>query len=118
MADERRMDMKHIISNFPTREEIADIVARLRDLTGTLPSKSELAKAVGLQSRGGFGRDVLLPLTMFGGGLLVGAALALLFAPKAGPELREDPGPGADELHDEHIGSEGGSLMSTGVPAS
>ncbi len=112
------MDMKDIISNFPTKEDIADIVAKMKDLTGTLPSKDELARAVGLQSRSGFSDDMLLPLTMFGAGILVGAAVALLFAPKAGRELREDLGTRASELRDEYLGSERGGSMSPHVPVS
>ncbi len=100
------MTMKDILSNFPTKEDIAEIVGKMRDLTGSLPSKDDLSRAVGLQTRSGFTDDMLLPLTMFGAGILVGAAVALLFAPKSGRELREDIGTRASELQEQYMGGE------------
>lgn len=114
-AEEWTMTMKDIMSNFPTREDIAEIMSKMRDLTGTLPSKDELARAVGLQPRSD---DMLLPLTMFGAGILVGAAVALLFAPKAGRELREDLNDRARELREQYIGAQRSTAESVAAAAS
>ncbi len=109
------MTMKDIMSNFPTREDIAEIMSKMRDLTGTLPSKDELARAVGLQTRND---DMLLPLTMFGAGILVGAAVALLFAPKPGRELREDLNDRARELREQYMGTQRSTAESVSAAVS
>ncbi|MFN2377525.1 MAG: YtxH domain-containing protein, partial [Candidatus Binatia bacterium] len=62
----------------------------LEDLLQALPSKNDLAGAVGLQTRHTMTQDVASVLGLFGTGMLVGAGLALLFAPKPGQELRKD----------------------------
>lgn len=57
----------------------------LRDMT-----KNDILQAIGLETRKSVG-DYLMPaLGVFGAGLLVGAGLGLLFAPKAGDQLRSD----------------------------
>ncbi len=99
------MTMKDIVSNFPTREDIAEIVTKMKDLTGTLPSKDDLRRGIGLQTRSNFTDDILLPLTVFGAGIMVGAAVALLFAPKPGRELREDLSDRAQELREHYMGT-------------
>ena len=109
------MTMKDIMNNFPTREDIAEIMSKMRDLTGTLPSRDDLAKAVGLQPRND---DMLLPLTMFGAGILVGAAVALLFAPKAGRELREDLNDRAKEWRDQYVGTQRSTAESVSAATS
>ena len=109
------MTMKDIMSNFPAREDIAEIVAKMKDLTGALPSKDELTRAIGLQTRSNFGDDMLLPLTMFGAGILVGAAAALLFAPKPGRELRADLNDRAQELREHYMGAQQGTKSSASV---
>jgi len=59
----------------------------LKDLRNL--DRDDLLDALGLQRRGN--SDWLLPtLTALGVGLLVGAGLGLLLAPKAGSELRDD----------------------------
>ena len=71
----------------------------MKDITGNLPSIDELLRAI--QSRRGTRSNDLLPsLALFGAGLLVGAGLALLFAPKAGEELRDDIGERLHEVRD------------------
>ncbi|MBI5547077.1 MAG: YtxH domain-containing protein [Deltaproteobacteria bacterium] len=53
-------------------------------------SKDDLLDALGLQTRR-TAMDVVLPgLGLFAAGLLVGAGLGLLLAPKSGTELRAD----------------------------
>lgn len=57
----------------------------LEDILSTLPSKEDLAKAVGYQAQS---TSAMNAFGAFGTGVLLGAGLALLFAPKAGSELR------------------------------
>jgi hypothetical protein len=64
-----------------------------------LPSTDEIIRALGLQSRRS-GSDIVPSIALFGAGLLVGAGLALLFAPSSGRELREEIGERAAELRD------------------
>jgi hypothetical protein len=53
-------------------------------------SKDEILKAIGLQTRQDF-TDYMIPaLGLFSAGMLVGAGLGVLFAPKAGSEFRRD----------------------------
>lgn len=71
----------------------------MKDITSNLPSIDELLRAV--QNRRGTSSNDLLPsLALFGAGLLVGAGLALLFAPKTGEELRENLGERLHEVRD------------------
>ncbi|HLL53086.1 MAG TPA: YtxH domain-containing protein [Myxococcaceae bacterium] len=61
----------------------------LKDLNKKLKNldKDDLLELVGLQTR----QDSITPvLTAFGVGLLVGAGVGLLLAPKSGREMRED----------------------------
>lgn len=62
----------------------------LDDLLQALPSRNDLAGAVGLQTRHTMAQDAASVLGLFGTGMMVGAGLALLFAPKPGQELRKD----------------------------
>ena len=58
----------------------------LRDVSNV--SKDDLLNAIGLETRRTATDYVLPALGVFGAGLLVGAGLGLLFAPKSGKELR------------------------------
>ena len=71
-----------------------------KDLTRNLPSTEEIIRALGLQSRRSNGSDIVPSVALFGAGLLVGAGLALLFAPTTGRELREELTERAAELRD------------------
>ncbi|HXC51771.1 MAG TPA: YtxH domain-containing protein [Candidatus Limnocylindrales bacterium] len=66
----------------------------IEELLQSLPSREDIASAVGLQSRSssylGGNTDILPMLGVFGTGMLFGAGLALLFSPKSGSELRRD----------------------------
>jgi hypothetical protein len=64
---------------------IADTIAE------SLPTREDVIKAIGLANRqqSTLG-DMASSLTIFGAGLLVGAGLALLFAPESGEKLRRD----------------------------
>jgi len=78
--------------------------------------KDDLLGLIGLESKPSTGSYLAGTLGTFGLGLLVGAGIALLLAPKPGAELREDI---RDKLrrapHDESIPSSIGSNESIGV---
>ena len=71
-----------------------------KEFTRNLPSTEEIIRALGLYSRRGNGSELVPSVALFGAGLLVGAGLALLFAPSSGRELREEIGERASELRD------------------
>ena len=71
-----------------------------KDFARNLPSAEEIISALGLQARRSNGGDIVPSVALFGAGLLVGAGLALLFAPTSGRELREELGERAAELKD------------------
>ena len=52
----------------------------------------DVLSALGLQTRRSVGDYILPALGIFGVGLLVGAGIGLLFAPKTGGELRQQIG--------------------------
>ena len=52
--------------------------------------KDDFLGLIGLQTKRSFANDVLGALGPFGIGLVVGAGIALLLAPKPGRELRHD----------------------------
>jgi len=63
------------------------------ELLQSIPSREDIANAIGLQSRSSSfagNTDILPMLGVFGTGMLFGAGLALLFSPKSGAELRRD----------------------------
>ena len=59
----------------------------IRDL-----SKDDILNAIGLETRKNASDFVMPALGIFGAGMLVGAGLGLLFAPKPGKEIRHDIG--------------------------
>jgi YtxH-like protein len=61
-------------------------------LGSRLPAADDLLQWVGLQQQRTAAETTLSMLGTFALGTLLGGALALLFAPKAGPELRHDIG--------------------------
>jgi len=75
-----------------------------KDWTRNLPSTDELLRAVGLQSRHSAAADIMPSVALFGAGILVGAVLALLFAPTSGEELRSELSERAS-----HLGQRAGS---------
>jgi len=64
----------------------------IEELLESLPSREDIASAVGFQRRGliGGNTDILPMLGVFGTGMLFGAGLALLFSPRSGSELRRN----------------------------
>lgn len=75
---------------------------KLEDILRALPSKEDIAGAVGLEARSSPTADVLTAFAIFGTGMMLGAGLALLFAPKAGQEIRHDLAQKAGEIG-EHL---------------
>jgi hypothetical protein len=63
---------------------------KIEDILQALPSKQDLTSAVGLEARTSPTGDMLTAFGIFGTGMILGAGLALLFAPKAGHEMRHD----------------------------
>jgi hypothetical protein len=61
-------------------------------LIESLPTREDLVNALGLASRRSTTADFATVIGVFGAGLLIGAGLALLFAPKSGEDLRHDLG--------------------------
>jgi len=53
-------------------------------------NREDILNSLGLQSIPERGDNVLPAVAIFGAGILVGAGLGLLFAPKPGRELRDD----------------------------
>ncbi|HEY2774131.1 MAG TPA: YtxH domain-containing protein [Candidatus Binatia bacterium] len=69
----------------------------LDNILQSLPTREDIAKAVGMETRNPTA-DVFSTLGIFGTGVLIGAALALLFAPKPGSEMRRDLSDGMQQF--------------------
>lgn len=67
----------------------------IEDILQALPSREDLASAVGLERRSAAPGEML---TALGTGMLLGAALAVLFAPKSGKDTRQEIGEKLGEL--------------------
>ena len=63
---------------------------KIEDNLQALPSKEDIASAVGLEARSSVTGDMLTAFGIFGTGMIIGAGLALLFAPKTGHDIRHD----------------------------
>jgi len=77
----------------------------MKDFTSSIPSAEDIIRALGLQGHAAR-TDVMPGLALFGAGILVGAGLALLFAPTSGRELRENIGEQVNEMR-ERMGGDG-----------
>ena len=73
---------------------------KIEDILQALPSKEDVASAIGLEARSSPSVDVLTAFGIFGVGMALGAGLALLLAPKAARELRHDIEEKIGELSD------------------
>jgi hypothetical protein len=62
----------------------------IEDILAALPSKDDIASAMGVEARPSPTVDMLTAFGIFGTGLILGAGLTLLFAPKAAHEIRHD----------------------------
>jgi hypothetical protein len=70
------------------------------DVLQSFLSKENLATAVGLRPPASTPGDLLTAFGLFGTGMLLGAGLALLFAPMAGREIRDGIAEKVGELGD------------------
>ena len=61
-------------------------------------SRDEMLATLGLQTRRSAAADLMLPLAMLGVGMLTGAGLGLLFAPRPGRETRQQLGETASNV--------------------
>lgn len=59
------------------------------DILQAFQSRENLATAIGLRPPASTSGDLLTALGLFGTGMLLGAGLALLFAPMTGHEIRD-----------------------------
>ncbi|MGD9763138.1 MAG: YtxH domain-containing protein [Candidatus Binatia bacterium] len=75
-----------------------------KEITRQLPSTEELIRMLRLQARQPH-HDVAPSIALFGAGLLVGAGLALLFAPTSGRALRDEIGERAADLRERVAGA-------------
>jgi hypothetical protein len=60
--------------------------------TDLLPRREDITNALGLGMAARSSMSILPAVELFAAGVLVGAGLALLFAPKAGADLRQEIG--------------------------
>jgi hypothetical protein len=63
---------------------------KIEDILAALPSKEDIASVIGVEPRASTTGDMLTAFGIFGTGMILGAGLGLLFAPKAGSEIRHD----------------------------
>ena len=71
---------------------------KIEDILNSLPTREDLATAVGLHLRKSLAQEVAAALGVFGTGMLLGAGLGLILAPKAGSDLRHDLKERLDEI--------------------
>ena len=62
----------------------------IEDMLQALPSREDVATAIGLRARASTTGEMITAFGIFGTGMMLGAGLALLFAPKAGHQIRHD----------------------------
>jgi hypothetical protein len=63
---------------------------KIEDMLQALPSREDIATAIGLRPQVSTTGDMLTAFGIFGTGVMLGAGLALLFATKAGHQIRHD----------------------------
>ena len=103
--------MKELAGSLPSAEEITRFI---QARAASLPSAEEIARFV--QGRGAE-RDIFPGVALFGAGLLVGAGLALLFAPSSGEELRETIGRKVGGMAEERWPDDEREPAGNGAPA-
>jgi hypothetical protein len=74
----------------------SDFMNRIRGAVST--GTDDFMHSMGLERRRTAGEKIVTAIAVFGAGLVVGAGLGLLFAPKSGRELRGDIGSGVGKV--------------------
>jgi hypothetical protein len=74
----------------------SDLINRLR--ASAMVGADDFVHSIGLERRRTAGEKIITAVGVFGAGLLVGAGLGVLFAPKAGRELRSDIGASVNKV--------------------
>ena len=72
---------------------------KLEDLLQALPSKEEIAGVIGLEARSS--TSMASAFGIFGTGIILGAGLALLLAPKSGHQIRQDLAEKVSDMSDQ-----------------
>jgi len=88
----------------------------IEDILAALPSKEGIASAIGLEARASTTGEMLTAFGIFGTGMILGAGLGLLLAPKAGNEIRQDIVEKVGEIG-EHLGAQVHPATSTNGPS-
>jgi hypothetical protein len=89
---------------------------KIEDILQALPSREDIINAVGLETRQSKGGEMVSAFGIFGTGLMLGAGLALLFAPKVGREVRQEIAEKVDELSEALRAQMPKSVLSTDAP--
>lgn len=84
----------------------------IEDMLQALPSREDIATAIGLRTRASTTGDIFTAFGIFGTGMMLGAGLALLFAPKAGHQIRDDIAKKVGEIGG-HFGAQASPPAST-----
>ena len=102
-----------MMGNLSSMKSFADTLAE------NLPTREDLVNAIGLASRRSTTTsDFASVIGVFGAGLLIGAGLALLFAPKSGEEMRRELGDKMSSLREDESSSRRGQSAYGVSPAS
>jgi len=94
------MRMKDLTESFSLKD-LTDALQglRLKDVTDNMPDRDQIANALGLTTTSRTA-ETTGAIGLFAIGVLVGAGLALIFAPKSGSELREELGERVSDLRE------------------
>lgn len=87
----------------PTMSTFTRIVRNLSSTLGGV-SVNDVLYAAGLERRSSMASRIAAGIGVFGTGLLVGAGLGLVFAPRSGRELRQDIAERARDIRDKGMG--------------
>ena len=99
-------------------EDILEALPSKQDILAALPSKEDIASAIGVEARVSTTGDMLTAFSIFGTGMILGAGLALLFAPKPGHEIRHDIAEKVGEIGEQlHVQGPQSGPLTNGQPA-
>jgi hypothetical protein len=84
----------------------------MKDIASSLPGIDEILRTLQSHRGSATNHDLLPGIALFGAGVLLGAGLALLFAPSSGSELRENLSERIDEVRERINGATGEEVRS------